>query len=141
MLTLKASEVRKNWSSTIDTVVREKPIVVNRTRDYFMMMNSNTVLDLLDAVKFNAFIIEEDDGSFTSGIDELAVYENGSTIEESKENLVNELIEYSNQYFNEFEIYSNAPNRKSHLPYVTKIICTKDKNQLMEEISWQHGKN
>ena len=37
MLTLNATDVRKEWSTVIDNTIREKPQFIRRTRDYMML--------------------------------------------------------------------------------------------------------
>ena len=39
MLTLNATDVRKEWSTVIEKVVREKPQFIKRTRDYMFLAN------------------------------------------------------------------------------------------------------
>ncbi len=36
---LSSTDVRKNWSETLDSVVRERPAYIKRTRDNLALMN------------------------------------------------------------------------------------------------------
>ena len=38
-----ASEVRKEWSSTIDTALREHPVFIQRTRDNLILLDIATL--------------------------------------------------------------------------------------------------
>ena len=39
MLTMNATDVRKNWSEVSESVIREKPKFIKKTRDYMMLSN------------------------------------------------------------------------------------------------------
>ena len=41
----------------------------------------------------------------------------------------------------EYQLYSKAPNRKGHVPYVFKALITDDPKKLGEDIVCQDGKN
>ena len=57
----------------------------------------------------------------------MDVVENGDTKEECLDNLLIALKEYARDYYDEFDYWSVAPNRRAHLPYVIKILTTPDK--------------
>ncbi len=42
--------------------------------------------------------------------------------------------EYARDFYNEFALWSAAPNRKSHIPYVLKILSSSD-SQLLEDVA------
>jgi len=48
--------------------------------------------------------------------------------------------EYAEEYYDDYEIMSKAPNRKSHIPYVFKAL-TLDVEEIEGEIICQDGKN
>lgn len=54
--------------------------------------------------------------------DALALVANASTIENLKEELARQMVEYANEYEDEFVLYFNAPNRRAHAPYVMNIL-------------------
>lgn len=54
MLALSATEVRKDWSSVIDSVVKEKPAFIKRTRDNMWFSNLETMSEILAAYQFTA---------------------------------------------------------------------------------------
>ena len=63
MIALNATEVRKEWSSVVDGVVREKPALIKRTRDKMWLSNLDTMKEILEAYSFTAERYVEDDGS------------------------------------------------------------------------------
>lgn len=141
MLAVKSSEVRSQWSSMVDEVVRNKPIIVNRTRDNFVMINDNLLLEMLSYINLEVELSKDSDDTILASCDMLSIYESGEDEQTAKDNLVESIIEYAYEFYEEYNLYSNAPNRKSHLPYVFKILLAKDKAALMEDIRWRRGKN
>ena len=136
----KASDVRKNWSMTIDSVVHDKPAFINRTRDRIMMMDYHLLLDILSTYKYHIIIEEEDDGSKTGFVDDLGLVENADTEDELLRKLVSSMKDYAEDYYNQFNYWSKAPNRVSHVPYVIKLLISDD-NQILEDMICQSGKN
>ena len=77
MLTLNATDVRKDWSMVIDSVVREKPKFIRRTRDYMMLADLAFLKLLLEPYTFTAKKFLEDDGTITLELNEIDLVENG----------------------------------------------------------------
>lgn len=135
-----ASEVRKNWSTTIDSVVRERPAFINRTHDSVAMLDSNLLLSLLEDYKYHVVIEREDDGSFTGFVNDLNLVENAPDKEECINNLVSSMKDYAIDYYTEFGYWSKASNRKSHIPYILKLLISSD-DRIKEDIVCRNGKN
>ena len=64
MITINATDVRKEWSSVVDKVVRDKPQFIKRTRDRMWMSNLDTMEEILSAYKFTAEKYIEEDYSY-----------------------------------------------------------------------------
>ena len=128
---INATEARKEWGMFIDGVVRGKPEVVKRNRDYFLSISLEQTLRLLDGYRFQADILPEDDGSITLALTEIDLVVNAPDLNSAKEELAAELISYSQDYFNEIQMYYNAPNRKPHFPYVLKVSLLENINDIV----------
>ena len=139
-LSRSSSEVRKEWSSTIDATVRLRPQFVQRTHDNITMLNTVMLAELLGSCKLHAALYREPDGSYTASVDEMDVVENGATKDECLDNLLAALKEYAREYYEEFDYWSVVPNRRQHLPYVIKILTTSDA-VLRRDILCHDGKN
>lgn len=124
--TISATDVRKDWSLFIDQVVHGKPGVVKRNRDYFLSISLEQALRLLEGYRFKTEIFTEEDGSITLSLEEIDLVVNGPDLETAKNEMAAELISYSQDYFNDFQLYYNAPNRKGHFPYVLKVLLLED---------------
>ncbi len=135
-----ASEVRSNWSITLDSVVHKKPAFINRTHDHVTLMNLQLLIGLLEDFKYHITLEEEADKSVTGFLEELALVENAPTSEECIEKMVGAMKDYALDYYEQFEYWSKAPNRISHIPYVLKLLISDDKS-IEEDIICQSGEN
>lgn len=141
MLTMNATDVRKDWSEVVDKVVREKPQFIKRTRDYLILSDVNFMELLLNAYYFTAEEAIEDDGSVTLSLNEIDLVENGQTEEEAKQALAESILEYSENFYTDFNYWSTASNRKAHIPYVFKALILGNAEKIGELIKCQDGKN
>ena len=140
MVTMNSTEVRKNWSLTLDTVIREKPVYVKRTRDNVAILNQNTLNEILSAYLFLAKQYTESDGSITLSAIDLDIAVNAGNLDDAKMELAKDIKEYSEDFYNDFSTWSAARNRKKHIPYVLKALTLETK-VLAEEIICQNGEN
>lgn len=136
-----ATEVRKEWSSVLDSVVRDKPQFIKRTRDKMWLSNLEIMGEILDAYKFTAEKYIEDDESVTLSLNEIDLVENASTEAEAKNLLAQSIMEYAEEYYNNFSYYNAAPNRKKHVPYIFKALIMDDIMKIGECIECHDGKN
>lgn len=141
MLTINATEVRKEWSSVVDGVVRERPVLVKRTRDKIWLSDVQTMADILNVYQFTAQKFIEEDNTITLSLNEIDLVENAVTEEAAKLSLARSIMEYAVEYYEHYAVYSKASNRKAHMPYVFKALLTDDINILGESILCRDGEN
>ena len=141
MLMEKATTVRKEWSAVCDSVIHNKPKFIKRTRDKMWFSNLETMSEILEAYQFTAKKFIEEDGSVTLSLNEIDLVENGKDEQEAHLNLANAILEYSMEYYNEYEMYSHSPNRKKHIPYIFKALIIDNSEKIGEIIQCQDGKN
>ena len=130
MIAMNATQVRNEWSTVVDSVIREKPKFIKRTRDRLLLSDVNVIRDMLDAYEYKAKKYTEDDGSITLGLMELDLAENGTDEKDAAIKLAKSILEYSEDYYNEFSYWYSAPNRKAHLPYVIKALIINDVDKI-----------
>ena len=141
MLMEKATTVRKEWSAVCDSVIHNKPKFIKRTRDKMWFSNLETMAEILEAYQFTAKKFIEEDNSVTLSLNEMDLVENGKDEQEARLNLANAILEYSMEYYNEYEMYSHSPNRKKHIPYIFKALIIDNSEKIGEIIQCQDGKN
>jgi hypothetical protein len=134
MQTLNATDVRKEFSRFIDTVVREKPVVFKRNRDHIISMSVDQAAALLSGLRFRMQVFPEKDGTTTATLKGFDLVVNEKDMETAKQALAKELIDYSQDYFNQFNLYYNSPNRREHFPYILKVALTEDCTEVEEMI-------
>jgi hydroxymethylpyrimidine pyrophosphatase-like HAD family hydrolase len=139
MQTLNATQVRKDWSSVLDSVTREKkPVMIKRTRDYLLLTEANLFSELLSAYNFHAKIFTEEDGSVTISLDELDLVENGKNKAEALQKLASAILEYAEDYYEDFSYWSRG-DRRAHIPYVIKALVIGDTNKIGGLIKCRRG--
>lgn len=141
MIPLNSTDVRNDWSSVVDSVIREKPKFIKRTRDCMFLSDIKVMESMLSAYTFTAEQYIEEDGSVTLSLNEIDLVENGKNYDEAKMKLSKAIIDYSEDYYNEFPVWSSAPNRKAHIPYVFKVLIIDDINKIGNLIQCQVGKS
>ena len=123
--TLNSSEVRKNFSQFIDTVIRKRPQIIKRSRDRLIAVDIQTMSQILNGVKMHYNIFAEEDSSYTASLEEIDIVVNGNG-NEIKKMLAKELFDYAIEYYDDFDLYSKAPNRKNHIAYILKILIANE---------------
>ena len=137
---MNATDVRKEWSSIVDNTVRQKPQFFKRTRDYLVLSDLHFMEELLAAYSYSAVRMDEEDGSVTLALNEIDLVENGKDETEARMKLAAAILEYAEDYYNDFSYWSSAPNRKSHIPYVFKALFIGDIQKIGDSIQCQAGK-
>ena len=138
MLSINATQVRNEWSAVVDSVIREKPVLIKRTRDRMILSDIRFFSELLSVYTFHAKLFTEDNGSVTVSLDEIDLVENGMTENDAKQKLAQAILEYSEDYYNDFTFWSRG-DRKAHIPYVFKALLLNDVNQIGGILECRHG--
>ena len=137
---MNATDVRKEWSAIVDNTVRQKPQFFKRTRDYLVLSDLHFMEELLAAYSYSAIRMDEEDGSVTLALNEIDLVENGKDETEARMKLAAAILEYAEDFYNDFSYWSRAPNRKSHVPYVFKALFMGDIRKIEDSILCQAGK-
>ena len=96
--------------------------------------------ELLAAYSYSAVRMDEEDGSVTLALNEIDLVENGKDETEARMKLAAAILEYAEDYYNDFSYWSSAPNRKSHIPYIFKALFIGDIQKIGDSIQCQAGK-
>ena len=136
--TISSTDVRRDWSSVLDSVLREKPTFIKRTRDYVFLSDMSILESLLQAYTYSAVKYVEDDGSITISLDQLDLAENAPSEQEALMNLSSAILNYAEDYYSEFSYWSRG-DRKLHIPYVLKALILNDSSKIGGIIECRHG--
>ncbi len=88
---------------------------------------------------FSAEQFDEDDGSVTLSLNEIDLVENAENEEKARMELAKSILEYAQEYYENYEQYSQSPNRKSHIPYVFQALNLGDPAKIGKNIVFQEG--
>lgn len=126
MLAVSATEVRREWGGYIDTIVREKPIFVKRSRDYFACMNIDTLRELTKNITFELEFDYEETGEAIATLKGYDFVSIGRTEEEAVRNLIGDFREYVKDYFDEIEVWSRDKHRAGQIVELLKVCVSTD---------------
>lgn len=117
-----STEIRKNWSETIDLAVRKHPVFIKRNRDLLALLNVKHLEKLL--CEHNIYVTVEytDKGTYAAEIPVFGIFIKADTITGISDSAVNKITEFCNNYFDDLDININLPDRASLFPYVLKVI-------------------
>ena len=138
LIAMSATQVRNEWSAVVDSVIREKPQFIKRTRDYMFLSDVNVLENLLSAYTFHAEVFPEDDGSITMTLNEIDLVENGADEKDALSKMSRAVLEYSEDYYNDFSYWSRG-DRKVHLPYIIKALILNDPDKIGGLIKCRRG--
>ena len=126
MMAIDTTDVLNKWNDVSDTVINEKPIFIKENSKQMMLSSIDFLESLLYGYNFTAKNYIEDDNSITLSLNEMDLVENASTEDDAKKLLAKAILEYSENFYNEFQKWSSAPNKKSEIPYVFKALALGD---------------
>lgn len=134
---LNLTEARKEFSTLYDQVFNMyQPAIIKRKKsEEVMVLRVDQQKMLLANYSLKPEIIHEDNNSITLALDSLELYSNGSNLDEAVNELINDLKVYASDYIQRSQLFLNAPNRKSHFPFILRVLlCESDEEirQLLE---------
>jgi hypothetical protein len=126
---LQFTDARKEFTSMYNEVFNSyKPVIIKRKQaEEVLVLRTDLQKMLLSNFTLKPEILHEEDGSVTLALDILEIYVNGDTLEKAIIELVQDLKNYAQDFIDRSQLFMNAPNRKSHFPYVLRILlCEND---------------
>lgn len=121
-----ATEVRENFSAYLDDVARKSPQAIKRHRDSFITMSAEHLNALLADVSFTLTYDVEHDGSYSGTLEEVGLSANADSLPNLATTLALHLLDYAQDYLEDFNQYFFSPNRRVHFPYVMKAVAQRD---------------
>ena len=125
----------------IDQAIHERPQFISRTRDKAVLLSESTLCSLLSFIKFDCQIQKDGEAFVITNEIISDIITSGETEELAKEDLCRQLLEYAEDYYTEFGLYSRSPNRKEHPPYVMLFLTLGSPDKLMGILQCRAGKN
>ena len=123
------TEARNHFSTLYDSVFNSfNPTIIKRKQtEHVALLRVDLLKMVLRDYDLKPEIIQEGDGSVTLALDSLEMYANNSTLDLAASDLVEDLKLYAQDYMDRSQLFLQAPNRKSHFPFVLKVLlCDND---------------
>ncbi len=123
------TEARNDFSNLYNEVYNAlKPVIVRRKqKEQVLLMRIDLQKVLLEEFKLKPKKLTENDGSITLALDEIELYVNADTTEKAVEELIQDIKNYAQDYIQRPQLFLNAPNRRSHFPYILRVLlCDND---------------
>ena len=140
MVSVNATDVRKNWSTYLDNV-RNKPVFIKRTHDFSVLMDIKSLKLALSYVPITYSKVTDKDGSIVISSNDMDVVSTGKDEQEALSNFTSDLVEYAQEFYDEFEFWSSAPNRTKHIPMVLRILTADTSQEVEDMLVCQNGQN
>ena len=126
-----ASEVRSNFSETLNDSQYRRPQFFTRNRTVFALLGQRSLGEILSTAIVDVNVSSVD-GLFIATSETLNdIVASGTTAQEAIEAFAGDMLEYALDYYESWELYSNAPNRKAHQPYVLRALLMSDPHEAM----------
>lgn len=122
------TEARQGMKRFVDAVIHEKPAMyVKRGRDEgFWAVSGTQFHHILKAYRFTLEHEIGEDGRFYGSVEQIPdIIGEGDSLEDLKRDLAEYLIEYSKGYAEDWKLFSNAPNRRDHFPFIMHVLAQK----------------
>lgn len=126
---IRFTDARRDFTALYNRVYADAmPTIVRRHSDEEIVLVKMEVQEaILQAYYFKPVIINETDGSISVALDELELVVNRDDREAAVLDLINEVKIYAQEYQQRMQVFLNAPNRRTHLPYLMRIwLCDSD---------------
>lgn len=75
----------------------------------------------------------------TATLKHFDIVENGDTQAEALDLIVDALVEYANEYQENFNLYFDSPNRRDQFPYIMNVLAQENTEQAKGLIKCQVG--
>ncbi len=89
--------------------------------------------------KVLSILVALDEEKFCAYCPELDLVTEMNTPEEAIEDIIEAMRDYAEEYINDFDIYSQSPNRSHQLPYIKAVSSCKTDWEMRMLIEIKHG--
>ena len=98
------------------------------------ILATDDLIYMLDTgFKFHIEVSNDEDG-FVITTKEIAIFGYGLTFDEAKTDLLENIEEYLQDYFNRIEFFKAIPQRRAHYPYLRRLAKCKSREEIAEVV-------
>lgn len=132
-------ELRENISHVFESVTNNYKVVfsgnakkVNNGKTA-AIISTNMLNEILTAYKFDTTInFDDKTGQWAVAIDEIGIYNNGFGKEETVNEIVDQVVAATEDYFENADLNARIPEMKKMYPYFLRISQCQGRDELIE---------
>ncbi|HEU4965431.1 MAG TPA: hypothetical protein VFV52_16525, partial [Bacilli bacterium] len=109
-----ATDVQQNFEAILHQVLHNQPAMVQQNQTFLAFLSLDHLMTLLNSYRLHVEYEQEDDGTYSGSFVEIDLVANAETVDALKLKLTEYLLDYAQDYMNEFSPFYNAPNRRPH---------------------------
>lgn len=130
---LSVSEARSRWAEVFGQAVGDRHLVAieRSSGERAFLIGADELERLLAAHDFRPEVFFED-AAVSIWLPELALYGRGAGFEDAREDLIDEVRDYVDEYLRDAQLYLRAPDRAEHFPFVIKALLADAAGRLVE---------
>ncbi len=120
---LSSTEVRNNFSEFIDSAVHDRPqVMIRNKRDIVFSFSREHLTEILERYQFTGTWTKDEEENWLLTLDNFDLIAIGKSKEEALDDMAHQLIDYAKEYYEDFSLYYNSPNRRAHFPYLLNVL-------------------
>lgn len=129
---LSITEFRASVSPVFSGAVRQhRPAKIDRNDESAVLLGLNELITLVQAHEFHPRVYREG-AAISLWLPEFSIYGRGASFAEARDDLLEEVRAYVEEYLGNAELYMRAPNRAHHFPHVLRAWIADSIGQLPE---------
>ena len=137
-----ATAVRSDFSTVMDKAIYEKPQLISRTKDQLVLVGTEMLNKMLLSSTLHVRADAGDGDNQIYQLEEIPdILTEAASESEALDTLSSDVLEYAKTYYGDFALYSHAPNRIHHLPYVMRALALGTPAKVREMLICQAGKS
>lgn len=134
------TDARKDMSAFFDSVIHEKPLVLKRRKYEAVLVERSLLQTMLEYAVINVSCVQGKNKWIYQAVD-LDVFGEGETKIEAENHLVEQLIQYANDVYDNFMFYFYGQNIKSKMPFIFHILNCENAEEVKSILNYNKLKN
>ncbi|MCI3922951.1 hypothetical protein MO973_22270 [Paenibacillus sp. TRM 82003] len=121
------STARREFTSVVDRVQNYAPIAISprkASEQHTILLKEELMLEVLSRLTFDLRLRDKTEDAVSYWLSSLNMYGYGATEEEALDSLVEDILLYVEDYYENPVLFYNTPNRRAHIPYILKVSFT-----------------
>jgi predicted RNase H-like HicB family nuclease len=133
------NETRRDFPTIINEAINSKEIICknakSKNKSQVSILSTNLLLEILSNYKFYPKLnFDKDTDLYELFLDEIGQYAYAETIETAKEELLDVVEIYLEDYMKNIEVYRKFEKKIKHYPYILKLAHIESRQGIANEV-------